>query len=51
MNYDKLIALIMALLDISLLIANRRKAFSGGEELIEQNTDMSEQKDILTKNL
>ena len=41
----------MALFDILVLIANRRKAVYGGEELIKQNTDMSEQKDILTKNL
>ena len=32
MNYDKLIALIMALFDILLLIANRRKAFFFREE-------------------
>jgi hypothetical protein len=51
MNYGKLITLIMALFDILLLIAKRRKAFSCGEELIKQNIDMSEKKDILTKNL
>jgi hypothetical protein len=39
----------MTLFDILLLIANRRKAFSGGEELIKQITDMSKQKDILSK--
>jgi hypothetical protein len=51
MNYDKLVTLIMALFDILLLFSNRRKAFSGGEELIKQNTDMSEKKDILANNL
>ena len=51
MNYDKLMTLIMALFDILVLTANRRKSFYGGEELIKQNTSMSEKKDILTKNL
>jgi hypothetical protein len=41
----------MALFDILLLISNRRKVFSGGEELIKKDTDMSEKKDILAKNL
>ena len=51
MNYGKLVALIMALFDILLLIANRRKEFSVGEELIKQDTGMSEQKHILTMKL
>jgi hypothetical protein len=49
--YGKLIAVIMVLFDIFLLIAKRREVFSGGEELIQQNIGMSEQKDILTKKL